>query len=86
MLKMQQNKLFKKVAKNVKCTYRDKNFQQFNENDDDIGKMNNQCPHCNALVIKFETHCHEKKWSLCCTNGKITLAQFKKHHKNQNIY
>ena len=39
-----------------------------------IGKMDNECPHCGALLFKCElSKDKNKKWTMCCNNGKIKL-------------
>ena len=38
-----------------------------------IGKMDQECPHCGALLFKSELSASPNKWNLCCKNGKIKL-------------
>ena len=85
-LKIWQDKLFKNVKENVKYSFRIKNFENFDENKVEyrpniVDKMNNECPFCSALLFKFETKCHHKKWTFCCNNGEITLPEFEKPPK-----
>ena len=82
-LKIWQHKLFKKVAENVKYNFRYEKFENINEKNDiykqhDVGKMNNECEYCGALLFNYETKCHQKKWTFCCSHGKIKLAHFQK--------
>ena len=38
-----------------------------------IGKMDQKCPHCGAMLFKDELSSSPNKWNLCCKNGKIQL-------------
>ena len=36
--------------------------------------MDQECPHCGALLFKCElSKDKDKKWTMCCNNGKIKL-------------
>ena len=40
------------------------------DSDDNIGRMENWCDHCNALKFK------KKTGSTCCTNCKVVMPEF----------
>lgn len=70
-----------KGSKTKKNIFRMEIIENFNENQNkykkcNIGKMNNKCPYCYALLFKNEltTTCEKGNWRLCCRNGDIAAA------------